>query len=61
MPKQPLQRSFSLNEVVVEKEEEVEVEDRKKTFNKLPSKKREQEEDVDPDTKNLLQRPSLLG
>jgi len=43
---------LSSNEVV-EKEEEVEVEDRKKTFNKLPSKKREQEEDV-PKSSNYL-------
>jgi len=46
---------LSLNEV----EEEVEVvEERKKTFDKLPSKKREQEEDVDPDTE-FIQLPQV--
>jgi len=49
---------LSSNEVV--EEEEVEVEERKKraSFNKLPLKKREQEEDVDPDTK-IIQLPQV--
>jgi len=51
---------LSSNEVVVEKEEEVGVEDRKKTFYKLPLKKREQGEDVDPDTE-IIHEQKLLG
>jgi len=49
---------LSLNEVV--EEEEVEVEERKKrvSFDKLPLKKREQEEDVDPNTK-IIQLPQV--
>jgi len=49
---------LSLNAVVVE--EEVEVEERKKrvSFNKLSTKKGEQEEDVDPDTE-IIQLPQV--